>query len=345
MMKLSAIILSLAAILVSCDPWLEDPNVKIQVFEPTYSGGANPENSKPFTYLNTTYAGMLDTPANGSFQADAFFIIKGSVQYTEPSYQYSLIKVTKNNTQQVTSYWIQGNFIKRIWLRFGAGSYTVEIFKTQILEPNLDYQGDINKWNLWTTPKYTFHVTNTRNEDGIFIYPSDPIQSDDPIIQDRATIILSGAYPDTTEHKTRLIYDYVIASLDYDHSSLEPGCREKQDALTAYSKGYAVCEGYTSLLNALLRASGIPAKCISGYSNNDEANKHAWSHVYDSSVQSWYYCDATWDDKEYIGYQYFWKSVPLSDHTIEDERPERSMTDPEPANTRSTFPGYPEGSY
>ncbi len=354
MKKTGVLIAILCMLFHSCSLDPSDKYARIQIIEPS-AGGGNQENSRPFTYTGITYAGMLTPMENGHFTADAFFMLKGNVQCAEPSYQYSYVTVTRVGSDDIIEYWVRGDFLERIWLRFGAGEYTVRIYKMIVDEPNLDYEGDILKWKYFTPPAYTFSVTNTRDENGSFIYPSDPIQSDDPELMSLASEIVKDAVPGTTENKTRLIHDWVAKLLYYDTASLAPGQRQKQDALTTHANGFAICEGYTSLMNALLRASGIQVKCVLGYVGSRDA-KHAWSHVYDKEDLSWYYCDVTWDDwidpetssnddpeGNNIIHTYFYSACPLPNHIIENERPGRSFTGITPDSQGWTWTGCPAG--
>ena len=334
------------------------------------SGGGNgQEDLSTITYAGTFYEGQGDTidssspmtssyfypevkvtsPAVRAFEADAFFVLKGSVNNTG-AFQYSIVYVEKKSTGEQTSYWVRGNYQKRIWLRFGAGEYTVTVHRTEITSGNCDdYSGDILGWQYWTAT-YTFTVYNTRVEDGTFSYPSDPVQSDSMDILEIAQDITAG---DTAEYdKILSVHDYVVTSLFYDDDSLVPGERKKQDALTTLENGTGVCEGYTSLYNALLRSLGIPSKCIAGWAGTSppdppESINHAWSQVYGDSV--WKYVDTTWDDpgphdaEPYnLFYTFFWQDS-LTDHYHVDEidRPERSIL---PQENRK-WVGYPDGIY
>ena len=312
----------------------------------TYTGrGATNDSASPAVYHSSSWPDItVTTPPVRGFDADGFFILNGGTEGITNE-QYVMIQVVKSG---LTNTWFgRGkSFSKRIWLRFGSGSYTVRVMYMRVLGVvNLNYDGDITSWSYVTPPEYEFIVNNTRDEDGTFYYPSDPIQSDDPRIRDLALSITSGI--SGVSNKIRAIHDYVCLNLDYDMDSLESGKRKKQDAITSLLGGVAVCEGYTSLFAALLRASGIYAKCIAGYVNGDPALGHAWSEV-DTGSDGWKYIDTTWDDPilsspdpDYVRWDWFWLDA-LADHTELDERPERSVS----GSVRNRiWRGYPAGVY
>ena len=89
----------------------------------------------------------------------------------------------------------------------------------------------------------------------------------------------------TDEKIARAFHDYIVKLLYYDFDSLTD--RKPQDALAVLANEMAVCEGYSTLYAALLRASGIETQVYTG-------SNHAWNMVYWSG--SWHDIDTTWDD-------------------------------------------------
>lgn len=289
----------------------------------TSTGTGDPSSS-------TTYTGISITePTTQTFNADAYFRVVGSNSYTGAN-KLAYVKIVKDADPSLTTmYWLEGNFDKKIWLRYGAGAYTVTVHYATITSANHisapgAYDGDILGWSYYPA-KYTFRVTNTRNEDGRFLYASEYIQSDDSTIINAAiTALAASPSAVSVEAKSRVLHDYVVNRLSYDMSSLDAGKRKKQDAVTAFNLSTGVCEGYTSLYNALLRSQGIQAKAIAG----DAGGAHAWSNVFDGSL--WKFVDTTWDDP--IGgslrYTYFWldgNTGVSGDHTWQTDRPDRAI--------------------
>ncbi|MCL2763826.1 MAG: hypothetical protein FWD40_00920 [Treponema sp.] len=279
----------------------------------------------PYTYPGTgiTYngyagtAGTLTTntgvtityPSALEFNADGFITLEGTVDNSDV-YNYANVRIIKNsNPSLVTSYLVRDNFKQRIWLRFGAGEYTVTVrgFSEINLSSGLGAEGDYRGGTL-SGSIITFNVTNTRSSgisvDGVtpdrrFIYPSHVIQSDDFRITNLASDITYGLMDDTA--KIKAIHDYIVKNTIYDETSFyTPSMRKKQDALTVltnryfidprYTNGhfYAVCEGYTNAFAALARASGIETRYVSS-----EGMAHAWNHVYSGG---WKFIDVTWGD-------------------------------------------------
>lgn len=104
-----------------------------------YNGkGTILDGSSPITSSDSKI--VVTEPQEKSFQADGFFMIRGQVTYTGDM-QYAWVRIVKGS--QETSYWVRGNFEKRLWLRFGSGDYNVYVHRTKITDGNLGYNGDI----------------------------------------------------------------------------------------------------------------------------------------------------------------------------------------------------------
>ncbi len=80
--------------------------------------------------------------------------------------------------------------------------------------------------------------------------------------------------------KIDAIYDYIITNIKYDTekaSTVKSGYLPTVDEILKTSKG--ICFDYASLMAAMLRSQGIPAKLVTGYSSNLNVF-HAWNEVY-----------------------------------------------------------------
>jgi len=258
----------------------------------------------------TTDGGVTVTyPAQTTFSADGFFTLEGSVN-NSAVYNYAYVVLTKDSDPDnlTTYYLVRGNFKERIWLRFGAGNYTIKVYgwNNIILSSNLGAEGDYRGGSL-LGPGIIFNVTNTRNNDSSvdysipdkrFIYPSYVVQSDDFRITNLVADLTYGLTDNTA--KIRAIHDYIVKNTVYDSASTNTDQRKKQDALTVLGTRYrtnsqypdghflAVCEGYANTFATLTRAAGFEVKYISSSSMN-----HGWNHVYNSG---WKFIDVTWDD-------------------------------------------------
>jgi transglutaminase-like putative cysteine protease len=259
------------------------------------------------TVSATTQGGVTVTypAANGaSFSADGFFTLEGTVN-NSGVYNYAYVEVTKGALE--TSYFVQGAFKTRIWLRFGPGDYTVKIHGLDDIITGLGAEGDITNWLKFNNP-ITYTVTNTRNEgtapsgnaDWRFLYPSSINQSDSFLVTNLASDLTYGITNPAA--KARAVHDYLITNTVYDVESLTASLRKKQDALTVLGKRYfidtqynpgghylAVCEGYANASAALMRAAGLEVR----YRASEPLN-HGWDHVYVDG--GWKLYDATWDD-------------------------------------------------
>ncbi len=108
----------------------------------------------------------------------------------------------------------------------------------------------------------------------------------------------------TDEDKIKAVHDYVINNSVYDTDCYdnEGTCDNDHTAMGILFDGNAVCDGYSHLVDIMLRALRIPSIRIS-------SSVHQWNGVYNDG--SWYHLDATWDDpvspggESYLEYDYF----------------------------------------
>ena len=238
----------------------------------------------------------FNTPMPSS--ADGFFVIKGNTNCP------FLINVTKQGStpKLETTFFVRetGEFYKRIWLRFGAGSYNVfisEISQLELKQPIGDYEGDISKYGYFSSGNQTcaFNVINTNSsmteEDAKWLMPSEVVQIDSFVVSNVYNNIMSNVINPKECDKLRLFHDWILYNFYYDNVSVNhKEQRKRQDAehLVKYKTG--VCEGYANLYAALVRNAGIPTKVICEH----KKMHHAWNHV--KYNNNWYLVDVTWDD-------------------------------------------------
>lgn len=294
--------------------------------------------TEPITYMGNTYNGIDSDTMSGSienvnlnssfqqikdisklevvypdkntFSADAFFPLRLKVNNPD---MYQFMRIIISNGTKTEHYTYRGTgengeINTRIWLRWGAGSYTVKLYDLRSVswsygdvggtsaDGKVTYQGD----NVVTAgyyceegsdyPAVTFTVNNTRNEDGTWLYPSNVVQADDINIMNKAADITYGL--ETAYDKARAIHDWIVLNHFYDNDSLA-GARKRQDAVAVMEYGMAVCEGYANLACALIRNCGIEVKFISSSSM-----VHGWNHVNVGTADEpdWRLLDCTWDD-------------------------------------------------
>lgn len=282
----------------------------------------NKHADEPFYYIGNYYYGRekggsgtlavrtqqldyarISVPDVTKFKADGFFMLKGSVSSASAK-DYMLLLVSKDGTDDMAKWFLQGTFESRIWLPFGKGSYTVQGVELNNVDTGNSYNGDIRQYRYSSIPFFTLHVTNTRDEDGCFLYPSCFVQSDSEELRDFALDVTRGI--SNPVDKVRAVHDAVCLRIIYDNASLNAGQRKKQDALTVYRTKTGVCEGYAGLTAAMLRSLGIRTKSVCGLGITGDgaggSGLHAWNHVEvrKDGVKKWYLLDATWDDPVYI---------------------------------------------
>lgn len=110
-----------------------------------------------------------------------------------------------------------------------------------------------------------------------YLRPEQYIESDHPDIAGLASQLTSDKATDG--EKVRSIYQWVHKNIAY--RSEEKG----GSALEALNKKSAKCAGYSHLFTALCRATGIPARILSGYVYKPHdgpwiSEMHAWAEVY-----------------------------------------------------------------
>ncbi|MQL53262.1 hypothetical protein GFC01_13550 [Desulfofundulus thermobenzoicus] len=129
--------------------------------------------------------------------------------------------------------------------------------------------------------------------------PWDPywdIPSDDPEITGLVQEITRGLTSD--EEKAAAIYKWVVQNIEYDNSY------SIYEALPTLHARKGVCNGFSLLLAAMMRAGGIPAKYVCGAADGTfgwprlpEKTNHAWNEIYIDG--KWYSVDVTWDSCRY----------------------------------------------
>ncbi|MDR2489991.1 MAG: transglutaminase-like domain-containing protein [Spirochaetaceae bacterium] len=194
-----------------------------------------------------------------------------------------------------TWYIVHGDFCRRVWLPFGPGRYVIEIqvFESAIVTSPPGGGEGIFRGGSYSEPPVTLTVVNTRAEAGVdgdarWIYPSFQVQADDFSVTNLMYSLTGGLK--TERDKIAAVHDYIVSTTVYDQVSFSnPSRSRKMDAVSALANKTAVCEGYSNLSAALLRAAGIPVRIITS-----KAINHAWNNVYTGG--QWLFYDATWDD-------------------------------------------------
>jgi hypothetical protein len=166
--------------------------------------------------------------------------------------------------------------------------------------PEEVYQHNLNIYDSQLTDPAALEFYKLPSKDG-------SIKSDaDEIIElaDSITQNISGDYA-----KTKAIHDWAANNIYYDRDALNDMNYENTDALSVLKTKRSMCAGYANLTVALLRAAGIPAKYVDGFSlvvdgkyltdefydlSNNKIN-HAWCEAFVDG--RWNIIDITWDSK------------------------------------------------
>ncbi|MBR6200733.1 MAG: transglutaminase domain-containing protein [Spirochaetales bacterium] len=272
----------------------------------------HPNNHGAFTIGETTFTGAEESsltsgsvgiatfsvmPKNNT-ECDGFFPLVGT---STPSggYNVTLVKVTKNGGYS-TSYYLQGSFDQRIWLRFGEGDYTVWICDAAVnFRTDIDgNQGSMVNWSY--SVNKTLTVTNTAAmsaDDAMVLMPSHYINNDDYRIQNVVADVLA-TLPENSlpQNKLQALHDWETDFLYYDFSSVssyQSGTyRRHQEAVWVLKNTTAVCEGYATLFASLARAIGVKAR----YDRSD-ALCHAYNAIW--FADAYLLTDVCWDDPVY----------------------------------------------
>lgn len=255
----------------------------------TYTGFSGKKGKFNTDYINFE----SPSPAEESFSADGFFVLKGK------ALSDAIVRVKKGEYE--TFYFInEGEFYQRIWLRFGQGEYKVLISET-CLEyyntGNSKYEGAYKGGSRFyldgsgTRNLTVFNLHNDSSSDMMYLMPSYICQSDDFHVTNAANAILAELPENSSdEEKLKLLHDWEIHRMYYDNVSVNhPDQRKKQDAVSVIKYQMGVCEGYANLFTAVERVFGIKGRV-----QVSEKINHAWNNTYLNN--KWYIVDSTWDD-------------------------------------------------
>jgi transglutaminase-like putative cysteine protease len=143
-----------------------------------------------------------------------------------------------------------------VYLSDGPGIYTITVYQSDGIRVT-DKDHKISSFKQ-------LQVKNEDPRDHQYLLPSLQVQSDAPEIIELAQSITRGKESD--DEKAKAIHDWVATTLSYDEDGVRDGSYTSRslDALTALQSKVTVCEGYSSLYAALMRAVGIPTRIVSG---------------------------------------------------------------------------------
>lgn len=172
-------------------------------------------------------------------------------------------------------------------LQFGSGEYTAHIMKN--LHNNEYFAVESKTFTVTLYDENDVYLNSIQNID--WNYGMTPIKEVryiiyNSLVSKEGNSLLSACADD--------VYQYVIENIQFDRSKAG---RLPHTYLPDIEQIYADCKGicydYTSLLAAMLRSIGIPAKLVTGYSSRYPDAYHAWNEVYIDGT--WIILDPTLD--------------------------------------------------
>lgn len=219
------------------------------------------------------------------------------------------LKVSGENTKITTTIDDNKVLTASSTIKYGD-KITYKVVRT-IENSGISYKTDLSK----TSGDYTKFSDYKK-----YTSPEEKIESDDPAIINKATQLFSDM---TNPYlKAKKAFEFVNSHMTYD---LLNG---NKSALNALNTGRGVCEDYSELYAALLRASGVPVRIATGYRIepsefdstiiNGSYYRHAWPEFY-LPEYGWIIVDPTftyiYNGKKIIDYNNF-ANLSESSHFI-----------------------------
>lgn len=229
----------------------------------------------------------LEYPQYGGEKSDGVFSIKGKIDPQAefgPETDHIYITTKKGEDEALDVIPVKDfTFDDSFYLRFGPGTYEVTLSVPEIKEENSDY------FRFYGFAKFEVESTGEDKRD---LLPSRGVQSEAPQITELAQELTEGV--NSEREKAKAIYDYVAKTVSYDVNKLETGDFSWDDsALKTLDSKTGVCQDYSYLAIALLRASNMEARFIEGTAfGGFWPQKHAWVEV--KVDGSWLTMDPTW---------------------------------------------------
>ncbi|MGA8224480.1 MAG: transglutaminase domain-containing protein [Candidatus Acidiferrales bacterium] len=167
--------------------------------------------------------------------------------------------------------------------------------------------------------RLTFHAERFEHRVALTVSddpPSQPLISPARFLQPDRLVPINGEIAQLSEEKTkgatepvekaRRLYDYVIATMHYDHDGTGWG---RGDAIWACDNKHGNCTDFHSLFIAMARAAGIPARFEIGFSipvgthEGTIGGYHCWAEFYTPGI-GWIPVDASeaWKNKDKVDY-------------------------------------------
>lgn len=246
--------------------------------------------TEPINYMTTYHERgvTLTYPTAGGEETNLTYRIKGTIDKDAPFAKETthLYITTKKDGDEALSVIPVDNytFDDEFYLRFGPGTYDVTVSVPDIKEKNS------SKFYYYDVAKFT--VDSTGTEDQRDLLPSRGVQSDAPEITALAEELITEDM--STREKAKAIYEFTAKSIAYDVQKQKNSEFEWDDsALKVLELEKGICQDYTYLALALLRASGMEARYVAGTAGSGfNFSRHAWVEV--KVDGDWLTMDPTW---------------------------------------------------
>ncbi|MFS0691066.1 transglutaminase domain-containing protein [Sporosarcina sp. 179-K 8C2 HS] len=246
--------------------------------------------TEPILYMTTYHErGVnLTYPTAGGEETNLTYRIKGTIDKDAPFAKETthLYITTKKDGDKSLSVIPVDNykFDDEFYLRFGPGTYDVIVSVPEIKEKNS------SKFYYYDVAKFT--VESTATEDLRNLLPSRGVQSDAPDIITIAKELITEDMSD--REKAKAIYEFTAKSIAYDVEKQKNSDFMWDDsALKVLELEKGICQDYTYLALALLRASGMEARYVAGTAGAGfNFSRHAWVEV--KVDGEWLTMDPTW---------------------------------------------------
>lgn len=266
----------------------------------TTKNGVQAVDTSSYSLLDTHTYKITDTL---TFTSDSDTKLDISYNIGSPSnspYQKEMdLKAAGDNAEITSSNSINKKLTASTYLKAGEKSQyqvtrTIQVSGIKYIKDLSKTSGDYSSFSDYS--KYTS--------------ASDKIESDNSALIDKSKELFAGI--DNPYYKAKKAYEFVNSYMTYDQNNKNKG------ALNALQTSKGVCEDYSELFVALLRASGVPARVVTGYwvdgenFNSNIANgnnyRHAWAEYYLPEF-GWIIAEPTnlyyYDGNRTIDYGYF----------------------------------------
>ena len=184
------------------------------------------------------------------------------VKYTGSADKVRIRVTLPNGT--ATNYPFEKGSYHAIPLSGGSGNYTIVVYA--------HISG--NSYSIALSQNISAKL---ENEFGPFLYPNQYVEYTNGSMCVRCGREISDESDDDFDYMTN-VFNYVTENIKYDKemaANIPVNYLPDPDRTMETKKG--ICFDYVSLMTAMLRSQGIPAKLEVGYSGN---NYHAWIRVY-----------------------------------------------------------------